>query len=129
MPASVSSAATSISPASPICLSVYFRVCVVSVFIVVCPAATAPAPLADGVGDDGLPRELAGPPQAGASRQKAEYEFYLRAPWPARSGTDREGIPNFRARWHRRPSDWTGALQFSARYSRRSPDERRGRAG
>src|SRR5208337_5557668 len=100
-----------------------------ALFLVVCLAPAAPAPLAYGVGDDGPPRELAGPPRVGASRQKAEYEFYLRAPWPARSGTDREDIPNFRERWHRRPSNWTGARQFSARYSRRSPDERRGRAG
>src|SRR5450759_3268923 len=89
----------------------------IALFLVVCPATAAPAPLAYGVGDDGLPRELAGPPRVGASRQKAEYEFFLRAPWPARSGTAREDIPNFRERWHRRPSNWTDALQLSARYT------------
>src|ERR1035437_4468557 len=100
-----------------------------ALFLVVCSATAAPARLAFGVGADGLPRELAGPPRVDVSRQRAEGEFFLRAPWPARSGTDREGIPNFRKRWHRRPSDWTDALQFSARYTQRSPGEHPGRAG
>src|ERR1035437_8423765 len=94
-----------------------------ALFLVVSPATAAPAPLAYGVGDDGLPRELAGPRRVGACRQMAEYEFFLRAPWPARSGIDREGIPSFRERWHRRPSDWTGVLPLSVRYTQRLPDE------
>src|ERR1019366_9200856 len=98
-------------------------------FLVVCPATAAPALLAYGVGDDGLPRELAGPPRVGASRQKAEYEFSLRAPWPARLGIGREGIPNFRGRWRRKPSNCTDAPQLSARCSQRSPGEHPGRAG
>src|ERR1039458_6462484 len=97
--------------------------------LVVGPATAAPAPLACGVGDDGPPRELAGPPRVGGSRQKAEREFFLRAPWPARSGIDWAGIPNFRERWHRRPSNWTGALQLFARCTQRSPGEHPGRAG
>src|ERR1017187_3745464 len=100
-----------------------------ALFLVVCPALAAPAPLACGVRDDELPRELAAPPRAGASRQRAEYEFSPRAPWPARSGTGREGIPNFRERWRRRPSDWTDEPQLSAPYTRRSRGEHPGGAG